>query len=637
MKVFLFVIFLTTLVFSQKLDFLLKEYESSSKNSLETLNEKMGYVIVYTKEELEFMQYNNLSDVLKDIPSSNSNINRFGLNTISLSGSKTDVTGFFRLYINDHEVSSIYNQSPSLTWLQMPVSMIDHIEVYYGEGSFTLGNETGVQFIRVYTKSAQRENGSEIQTVQSNKNTNTQSFTHSAILENGWSYLLHFTNNNNDSYKNFNNNQLKNNLNSQYFFINLNSQRINIDMGYSKIKKDIYTGYSSDFTPDDGELKSDNFFINASTSFLRDNSLKATLSYDINNFRYEEENDNGLFIVPNVDLTNPFLSTNYFKEDIKLEKINASLSKKFRLGKHEIFTAISLKDKKYTVKERETNLNKNIGKYNDYDEEKIYSFMFQEDYELFDNLHLIGNYKIDKYNREGYSVDDKTESLYRVGAIYLPTDYLGFKSFYTSSYTPPTFYNIDFKDKKLSTIKTQKYKYFNIEGVLTLGDSKFNIDYHKVKVDDFAYLTPVGFINIEDQIKTSGLIFEYEYKFDKNNKLKLNYFTSNLNRNYTNSNRGGYAKYLGKYQNIDYFTSLVYKNSYEYLGVEVDDSYNLNLGFTYHHTKNLSFSLKGENLLNEPTASLFSASSFSLRGLNSENIALNDYERKVSFAIRWLF
>ncbi|NVJ53261.1 MAG: TonB-dependent receptor [Campylobacteraceae bacterium] len=637
MKVFLFIIFFTTLVFSQELDTLLKEYESSSKNSLETLNEKMGYVVVYTKEELELMQYTNLSDVLKEIPSNNSNVNRFGLNNISLSGSKTDVTGFFRLYINDHEVSSIYNQSASLTWLQMPVSMIDHIEVYYGEGSFTLGNETGVQFIRVYTKNAQRENGSEIQTVQSNKSTNSQSFTHSSILENGWGYLLHFTNNNNNSSTDFNGNDLKNNLNSQYFFMNLNSQRMNIDMGYSKIKKDIYTGYSSNFVPDDGELNSDNFFISASTSFLRDNSLKAKISYDINNLKYEEENDDGLFIVPNVDLTNPFLSTNYFKEDLKLQKINASLSKDFKLGKHDIFTAISLKDKKYTVKDRETNLNKNIGKYNDYDQEKKYSFMFQEDYALFDNLHLIGNYKIDKYNREGNDLDDETQNLYRLGFIYLPTDYLGFKSFYTKSYIPPTFYNMDFKDKKLSTIKTQKYKYYNIEGVLTLGKSKLNIDYHKVKIDDFAYLTPVGFISIDDQVETSGLIFEFEYNFNKDNKLKLNYNTSNLNRNYSNSNRGGYIKYMGKYERIDYFTSLIYKNSYEYLGIEVDDSYNLNLGFTYHHTKNLSFSLKGENLLNQSTASLFSASSFSVSGLNSEYIALDDYERKISFAMRWLF
>lgn len=94
---------------------------------------------------------------------------------------------------------------------------------------------------------------------------------------------------------------------------------------------------------------------------------------------------------------------------------------------------------------------------------------------------------------------------------------------------------------------------------------------------------------------------------------------------------------MGKYQNIDYFTSLIYKNSYEYLGVDIDDSYNLNLGFTYYHTKNLSFSLKGENLLNKPTASLFSASSFSFSGLNSENISLDDYERKVLFSMRWLF
>lgn len=88
---------------------------------------------------------------------------------------------------------------------------------------------------------------------------------------------------------------------------------------------------------------------------------------------------------------------------------------------------------------------------------------------------------------------------------------------------------------------------------------------------------------------------------------------------------------MGKYENIDYFASLIYKNSYKYLDVDIDDSYNFNLGFTYHHTKNLSFSLKAENLSNKSTASLFN------NGIGGENISFEDYERKVTFAVRWLF
>lgn len=636
MRLLFIFLFIISSLFSAELENLLKEYESSSKNSLKTLNEKMGYVIVYTKEELELMQYNNLSDVLKEIPANNSNINRFGLNTISLSGSKTDVTGFFRLYINDHEVSAIYNQSPSLTWLQMPVSMIDHIEVYYGEGSFTLGNETGIQFIRVYTKDAKKENGNELYVTQSNKSSNSQSFTHSSLLGNGWAYLLHFTNNNSFSKREYNSSSINNNLNSQYFFMNLNNEKSNIDIGYSKIEKDIYTGYSSDFIPSDGELDSSNFFIHTSRYFLKDNSLKATLSYDINNFTYEEKNKEGMFIVPIIDLSKVGLTMpKEYSEDIKLTKLSSSLSKEFNFDRHEIFTSINFKREEYKTNNREAiNFldNKNeVNQYNDFDRTNVFSFMFQDDYKLFDNLHLIANYKIDKYERAGDALEDETQQLYRVGAIYLLNDYLGFKSFYTKSYIPPTFYNIDFKSKNSEEIDTQKYKYFTFASVFTLGNSKLNIDYYKVNIDDFLYLTPVGFVNIEDRIKTSGVIFDYEYLINKNNKIKLNYYTSNLNTKLSNSNKGGFLKYMGKYENIDYFASLIYKNSYKYLDVDIDDSYNFNLGFIYHHTKNLSFSLKAENLSNKSTASLFN------NGIGGENISFEDYERKVTFAVRWLF
>jgi iron complex outermembrane receptor protein len=53
-------------LFSQTLDSLLIQYEDTVDQSLKTVNEKLGHVVIYSQEELRLMQYNNLNDILKD-------------------------------------------------------------------------------------------------------------------------------------------------------------------------------------------------------------------------------------------------------------------------------------------------------------------------------------------------------------------------------------------------------------------------------------------------------------------------------------------------------------------------------------------------------------------------------------------
>ncbi len=643
----LFLTFLSTnILFASSLESLLSEYEDSSNNSLNTLNEKMGHVVIYTQEELNLMQYEKLSDLISELPINNLNKNRFGQNTISLTGSKTEVSGFYRIYINDHEISSIHTQSAFLNWLELPISLVDHIEVYYGEGSFTLGNETGIHFIRIYTKSAAKENGNEIQLTTSNKNYNSQSYLYSTILDNGWSYLAYYANQNNSFYRLYNNQRINSNSNQNYVFLNLSSDKSTIDFGYTALEKDNYMGMSTDLVPDEGEIVSSNMFIHVNNYFLDDNSLKTSFSIDINNREYEEKNQDlyspleSILVLPQVDL-NQFVSTVpvAFHEKIKLTKLNAKISKTFKTENNNLFTAINIKDKRYKIKNRNmTNffgVTTEIGAFNDYNSETIYSFMLQDDYKINNSLYLIGNLKFDNYERDSSILKDSTEYLYRVGTIYLPTENLGFKAFYTKSYIPPSFFNIEFIDKNYEKIDNQEYKYYTIESTYTYGDSKFNIEYYNVHINDFVYFTPIGFINVPYEVKTDGMIFNYDYNFNKNNKLKLNYYFTNLNRDFTNSYKGGYLKFLGRYQKLGYFTSLIYRNGYSYEDIDVDDSFNLNLGVSYNFTKNLSFSIKANNLLDKPTQSIVADASAGLR--NPKYVAFDDFDRSVTFSIRWLF
>ncbi|PLY06680.1 MAG: TonB-dependent receptor [Arcobacter sp.] len=627
--VFLFFITFYSIAFSNSIDNLLQEYNASSEKSLKTVDEKLGHVFIYSQKEIQLMQYHKLNDILKELPLLNLNKNRFGQSTLSLAGTKTTVSGFFRFFINDHEISSIYDQSPSLTWGNLPLDFVDHIEIYYGESSLALGNDTGIYFIRLYTKTPSKENGTELNLTSTSKDSNSQSITDSRAFENGWAYLFYLNNT-----KTKDSDKYSNDENRKYLFLDISNENTNINFGYSDVKKNNYMGYAMDNSPENGEIKSKDFYLDITHYLLKDKSLKVKTSIDVNETKYSEENSSGMLLVPTLNLRNIGLSLpKKYNENLKLKKLNTYISKSYNYKNNNFLAAFNISKKEYEVKNRNAvnfinqNLNTN---YNDYNNEQITSFIFQDDYKVNENLFLIANTKFDKYKRNG-SLSNSSEKLHRVGVIYTPFKNFGLKSFYTKTYLPPTFYNIDFTDKNNQNIKTQKYDIFTIQGVYTTEKSKFSTTYHRTYIDDFIYSTPVGFINIDHTIKTSGFIYSYEYLFNKKNKLQVNYFTTKSSEKINSSDRGGYIKYVGEYDNFEYFTSLIYRNSYDYKGTEVKASYDFNLGTSYNYSKSLKFSLKGENLLNKGSKSLYD------EGFAVGTFALEDTQRTISLSMKWVF
>lgn len=634
-RVILILILYSSFLFSDTIDSLLQDYETTSHNSLSTVDENLGHVRIYSQKEIRLMQYNKLSDILKELPLINLNKNRFGLSSPSLAGSKTTVGGCIRFLLNDHEVSSVHSQSASLSWGDLPLDFVDHVEIYYGDSSFALGNETGIYFVRIYTKSAKKENASVLKATVTNKSVQSQSFTHSESLDNGWAYLLFLNSGKTDETNEYKANNLNNNEDRRYLFFDLSNDTTRINLGYTDVKKDNYMGLSLDAVPDSGKIESKDVYLDINKTFLDDHSLKANFSIDINNRVYEETNATGIGLIPVLDLANMGLTIpKEFSEDLRFTKMNGYLSKSYDYKKHNLLTTLNFSSRKYEVKDRKTvnfaNQTTYVGGFNDFNKEDSVSLSIQDNYKIYDNLVLIANAKVDKYKRNGY-LEDTTEELFRLGTIFTPSDNFGLKSFYTETYLLPSFYNIDFADKQDVELETQKYKFYTLEGVFTTENSKFGVVYHDVRIKDFIYLTPVGFVNIDHTIETHGLIFNYEYNFSSTNKLKLSYYTTHLSETVNNSNKGGDVKFMGKFQNLEYFTSLIYKNAYEYKDVKVRETYDLSLGATYYFSKDLSLSIKGVNLLDKSTKSLYS------EGFPGTSFALEDYERSVNFTLKWVF
>lgn len=634
MKFILLLGLFSSLLFSDSLDALLQEYKATSDNSLQTVNEKIGHVVIYSQKEIRLMQYTKLNDILKELPLFNINTNQFGLTNYSLTGSKTTTSGFFRFFINDHEISSGYDQSTSLSWGDLPLDFVDHVEIYYGESSFSFGNETGIYFVRIYTKSALKENSSEINSWITSKGANSQSFTNSASFESGWFYLMFLNQEKVKKTTIYNNQKLNSNGTKHYLYMDVGNETTKINIGYTNVSKNNYTGLSLDATPNSGESLSKDFFINYTHYFLEDSSLKANLSVDVNDRSYDESNTQGIGLIPVITLSNPLTIPKNFTEDLRFIKTNAYLSKSFDIADNSFIAALNVKNKTYDMQNRETtnfiNQTSNVGKYNNFDEETISSVLLQNSYKLRNDLILVANAKLDYYDRNAY-LNDSSETLVRVGAVYTPTENWGFKSFYTQTAIAPSFYNIDYAQKSTPKLKSQQYRFYTLEGVYTKGNSKFSAIYDHVKIDDFVYLSPIGFINVAHQISSEGLVLDYEYSFSQRDKIHLDYYVSSLSETINNSTKGGFIKFMGGYQKFDYFTSIIYRNGYDYLGLTIPDSFDMSLGATYHVTKDLSYSIKANNILDRSTQSLY----FTNFGKNF--FALDDNDRSITFSIRWVF
>lgn len=129
-------------------------------------------------------------------------------------------------------------------------------------------------------------------------------------------------------------------------------------------------------------------------------------------------------------------------------------------------------------------------------------------------------------------------------------------------------------------------------------------------------------------------MFKYTYDFDLKNQFMFNVYTLDSNQVESNSSTGGYIKYMGSYDQLDYFTSLIYKEGYNFSNSEIKDGFDVNAGTTYNFNKNLSVSLKGENLLNKSIKSLYSDKT----NLSAPTyFSLRDDERAFLLSMKWLF
>lgn len=612
------------------IDQLLNDYRIASDLSNQTKKEAAGSVILFSRDKLEKMQAYKLRDVLKTIPIFTLQESITGPVSMAKATGATFNSQFIKFYINDHEVGSVVFGSAMKVWGYMDITHIDHIEVYQTGSAVTAGDEPPGMVIRLYTKDPKRDNGSQIQAITASNDSMEFNGYHAGLYKD-LSYFFYL-----DAHQekredlNIGSNKIKNNLDSVNFFGSLSGENFHLDFAQLKLYQDGFLGLGRAKTPIENynDLKHRYLLY---THYFQDKSLKFKLSYDNASYIRYDNDPSGILLNDNTIA----YTWDYNKdEEIK----NVSINKSFSLANHDFDIGIQYKNKSYDPNSLKIDSIERVNDISSYRNLDIYSVFLTDNISLNDANLFFYTLKYDYHVHDG-GLKDTDNYVARLGYIYNEKNWLsktflvhtyGYPVFLQNSYFPfITGQNEQLKDEERYALSTEVH-YKNEKSDSSIRMLSNTVE-NRIVVENKQY------VNSTKKPKFYAVYFQHEYKFDTTNKIKFSAYTSkNSLGTLKSSNKGALIQLFNTIGKFDLFNELIYRSGYSYnfsptLKVDVDDGYDYTMGITYHPMKDLTLSIKGENLFNKAIDTAYPIPAKSIVEYSSP------FDRVVRVGIKYVF
>lgn len=586
----LFILLLTdTLLYAEDLDVLLDKYQSASELSKKTNDENAGHVVVYTRDDLERMQVETLKDVLKSLRYFRYLENRTAEPDLLNNDPVLYSSKSIRIYLNETELALPITGSGFLLFGNMDMDFIDHVEIYEGFPSFEFGIEPATIVIRLYSKSAEHDEGGRIKGLVASHNSHKENIYLSGI-EDDMSYFV-YANHSEDNRKEYNleNETLKRDYTTNQFYGSFSKQNYKVELHAMKQTHDAFLGNVPVDVPKGSEIKRDFLNVSLESKFL-DDTLLFNLSYIHTNERYEAVYSTPL----------PVVIGGYYsiKQNYKTDSLTAILRKKLTFDIHTLSFGLQYRYKSFNFGDiqKDTNI---IPYHQTYDREDIYSFFIEDSIMISENS-LVGFSLMQQYYDRNHHMTNESLTQLRLSYIYSTESFVSktFASrqeFVPEPYMTATEYigNPNLEPEIYYGLTQEfSYKYKN-----TL--SKFLIGYNKTE----KYLMPNSQINkIDNAQRDLNLLnstIELTYFFRKKDKLQLEVDYTRLDLPDTEDHIVNHFNYLVRMLNsvgkFDIFNELVINSGFE----DLTTGYDYSAGIKYRATKDFHIGLKGENIFNK--------------------------------------
>lgn len=589
---------------SSSLDDLLSQYRSDADLSNQTKKESAGSVIVFTREQLEKMQAYNLRDILKTVPGFTMQETPGGQATLSKAKGSSFNSQFLKLYINDHEVSSVGFGSAMMMWGYMDISYIDHIEVYQVGSSVIAGDEPPGIVVRLYSKDPKRDDGGALTAMGGSRGSNEFNgyYAYKGSRYSAFVYADTHTENRKSYDSGRSATLVERDYKTTNFFASLQGEDFTVEAAQFRLESDRLFGLGTMHTPLDNNADLIHRYL-IGTKYFQDKTLKVRLAYDNANHKQSESDLNGIPLY-NRDGTIQTVNTWYFDKSESI--LDAVVDKQFLLNNHDIHTGIQTKYKKVSPNSLITDGSERVDEITGPTHWTTYSVFISDDVTLDEHNLIFANLKLDHYDLNGGG-EDFNDYVIRLGHVYNDGQWM-WKTFAARTYGYPVFLqttyfpfatksNIDLKTEERIALGTEvAYK-------AAMTDTSIRLIYNTVK--DAIALQNNAYINSSATPEFYSVYGSHEIRFDQDHRLTASAYYGNDDMPQTQSSQyGGLIQLFNTFGAVDLYNELLYRSGYHYftptgISVDVKEGYDYTLGITYHATKDLSFFAKGENLLNK--------------------------------------
>ncbi len=581
---------------------MLGEYAQKADLSVKTKKESAGYLIVFTRVDLDRMKIKTLKELINYIPFVRYSENSSGLSDIAYAPYQTNTFNPLIVYINDRELITPFSGNGFQLIGQMDLSYIDHIEVYLGLPSYEIGFSTATMVIKMYTKKGYRENATVGGVYYGSYNT-LDAYLYQGYDNDDYSYFFYL------NHKRLNRKKINHTVNNKDYSLSRNKDIYDL---YGEVENNNYrfefqgvAGTLDNFLGQSWNMSvntnnTDFYYLYSGIYFTsNDKTLKASLNYSYALTDNIQDSDSPLGFIP-VHISIPvypysytyLFKYNHMKLELEEQLSNLNLIKTIKMKNDSVMLGVRARYKRFLFKKQELG-NVNIPQ-SSYNTEYVLSAYFENHYYINHKNMIITSLKTDRYLENG-NVRDMTIYSGRLGYIF-NNNSLTFKTFLFFGGTAPSPYVI-YHQKLLSnnTINPQKALAVSGEIIYKHNSSVYSLLYSKTYFKNAIYFNGKEYKNTSFTDTLNSLSLNYTYNFDSFNKVMLNAWFYHLNSDNSYNYYGGYISLFNKIGKFDLYNNVSYREGYD----DQKPAFNLNSTVIYHATSNLILYVKGNNLLNK--------------------------------------
>jgi len=599
---------------------LLDTIEMSSDLSQKTKLENSGFSTIYTRTDLDMMQVKSLRDILKYSIDGYSE-SRYGLPDPLTNGVLPFSSSSIRVFIDDHEITTSMYGSGLIVIGDLDLGFVDHIAVYSLSTSFVYSTEPVLTLVRIFSKKMGRDEGGSIQSEVTSRRGSTQNIQYIGH-EKGIEYLARFSATN-DERKTYATTQddLNRDVRRYNILTTLKDETQSVLINASKSDKGGWLGASLDGSLDTSKIS----FKDAHISYAKQmDDLKFSLAYDTlkDHVLYEDSplmyyKSNPIYRFESI--SNSSVITSEFKYTTQMEDHHLVAGIRYRYKLFD-FDLIQMNE---IDMPRSGHTKQGVG-----------STFVEDSYAIHDNLIATIGLQASQVTNNG-GVKDETLFMARSGITYT-TDAWTSKSFFfhTENYVDPYLINSFYvaspypKNQIMNTL-AQEFKYEN-------GNSDYEF------LTSYSFIDNMYFINqsslVDTAEKTSTYLttsLRYSYHYGSVDTVSLAYIYKDIdNKGYDQESKNHRVTFRNqhRYEKFDFFEELFVGHNEQMH----ETGYDLTLGIRYHANEDLSFTLKGQNLLNKAEKEYFTRfDPTSMTSMDALGVPVQD--RVVMIGFEWLF